>query len=192
MPYPMAQCSRRIPNQYDWCLYREMARLRSVETPDMCTVPKECRGVLPWDDEWAATPDQAVPFRQVSGITTPATASGDNIVTTLKVPIGYDGIVTGLYWLYSGQGFLQGSGDIIYRLQINRRYVKDLGDIPYSLGSPVLPFPLTEGQLLLSGWSVNVIVTVPNLSGNIQIGASTITAGLIGFFWPRYLVIEST
>jgi hypothetical protein len=148
-------------------------------------VPDKYRNLLPWDDDFAAIPAWAIPFRAVAGITTPDTASGDNVVVSLHVPSGYDGFLTGLFWHYSGTGFSQGSGDIIWRLQINRRYVKDLGDVPFELGSPVLPLPLTDGQLLLSDWTVSAIVNVPNLSSMIQVGASTITAGLLGFYWPR-------
>ena len=142
--------------------------------------------MLPWDvDHVGALPREAVPFRAAQGITTPTTASGDNTVISVKIKPGYDGLITGLYFAYSGQGFEQGSGDILWRVQLTRRWVKDLSNVPFLLGSQQLPMPLTEGQVVLSGQTMRVVVNVPNLSGMIQIGASTVSAGLIGFLWPR-------
>jgi len=33
---------------------------------------------------------------------------------------------------------------------------------------------------------LNDLVNVPNFSGLIQVNASTVVAGLVGFFWPRF------
>ena len=175
-----------IKNKFDECLEIERTRLKDfVPLPDRCNVPGQYRDLLPWDDDFAAIPGEAKPFRQVSGITTPAPAAGDVVVTSLLVPTGWDGFLTGAYWFYSGGGFVEGSGDILWRIRINRRYVKDLSNIPFQLGSPVFPLPLTEGQVLFSHWIVDLIVNVPDLSGQIQVGASTISGGLLGFYWPR-------
>lgn len=172
-------------NEYDYCMLLEMRRWRHITFPDICVIPKEYRNLLPWDEDFGAIPIQAVPFNKTGGIETPTTASGDNVVASFRVPVGYDGLLTACYFGYSGQNFIQGSGDILTRLRINQRFVKDLGNNPFLMGSPTLPLPLTEGQILLSGMWVQAIVNVPNLSGQIQIGASTIYAGLLGFFWPR-------
>ena len=173
------------PNRWDRCLFEEMRKFEGIRLPPMCAMPEGFRHLLPWDDEHSAMPYQAVPFNKVSGLLTPAPAAGDQVVTTLTVPLGYDGFLTAAYWFYSGKGFVQGSGDILWRIQLNQRYVKDMSNNPYQIGSPQLPFPLTEGQLLLSGETARGIVNVPNLSGNINVGQSQIVMALIGFFWPR-------
>jgi len=188
-PAPRANCFR--PNLYDNCLAIEKARWKRVRFLDLCSIPAQWRNLLPWEDEFSAVPPQAVPFRISQSITTPTAASGDNLICSLTVPTGYDGILTGFWWEYSGTGFVQGGGDILTRIQINRRYLKDLGNCPFLLGSPASPFPLTEGQVLLSHWTVNAIVNVPNTSGSIQVGTSKVTAALYGFFWPRYLTLYS-
>ena len=182
-PSPLFTCPKI--NLFDRCLYEEMVKFAGLRIPPSCTMPERFRHLLPWDDEAVALPHQAVPFHAVKGLLTPAPASGDKVVVSLTVPMGYDGFLTGAFWSYSGQGFVQGSGDILWRIQINQRYVKDISNIPFSMGSPQLPLALTEGQILLCGQTVRGVVNVPNLSGLIQVGASQIAFGLIGFFWPR-------
>jgi len=175
-------------NLFDSCLDFDLERLRSIRFPRLCAIPEEyqCRApwALPWKHE-GAIPPQAVSFRAEHGIVTPAPAAGNTQVVELLTPTGYDGLLTGLYWAYSGNGFEQGSGDIVWRVQVQQRWVKDLSDVPYQLGSPQTPVPLTEGVILFSGQRVRVVVEVPNLSGMIQVGASTVYASLIGFWWPR-------
>ena len=191
-PVPMPRGSSPIPkggchekNGFDLCTEIEAAKMSRIHFPPMCTIPEEYRNLLPWDDTFGAIPPQAVPFHVTGSIVTPATVAGDQVVCALRVLQGFDGILTGIFQMYTGSGFVQGDGDIVWRIQINQRFVKDLSNNPFSMGTPVLPLPMTEGQLLLSGQTVRYIVNVPNLSGNIQVGASTIVCGLIGFYWPR-------
>jgi hypothetical protein len=171
-------------NWFNACALAEELRMRSIQFPPLCAIPPEYCNLLPWEDD-AAIPHEAVPFNPTLGITTPAPAAGDQTVVSLRVPYGYDGLLTGIWWLYSGINFVQGSGDIIWRVQVNQRYVKDLSNVLFQLGNPKTPIPLTEGVILFSGQTVRIVVNVPNLSGQIQVGASTISAGLLGFYWPR-------
>jgi hypothetical protein len=183
VPFVVSACKRR--NDWDWCLLMEELRLRGICFPPMCNIPEEWRNLLPWDDTFGAVPPQAIPFLRAKGLLTPAPAAGDQIVVSFPMPRGYDGLLAGIYQFYTGTGFINGSGDILWRIQLNQRYVKDLSNNPFSLGSPQYPFPMTEGQLLLSGQTVRYIVNVPNLSGQIQVGNSQIVCALLGFAWPR-------
>ncbi len=187
LPFSVQGCKPR--NVWDWCMFVEAVRVRRITFPPICSIPAEYRNrhALPWNDDFGsnAIPDQAVPMRQTGGIVTPATAAGDTVVIEERAPKGYDGLIMGAWWFYTGSGFEQGSGDIVWRVQLGQRYLEDLGAVPYAMGSPQSPMPMTEGQIVLSGQTARVIVNVPNLSGMIQIGASRIAAGLIGFYWPR-------
>jgi hypothetical protein len=182
--YSKGGCTPHITH-YDYCLEAEALLLRQVTFPPSCSIPPEYMSSLPWDEDRGAIPPQATPFRKAKGIVTPTTASGDNVVVSFRVPYGFDGLLSGFYFAYSGAGFAQGSGDIIWRIQRNQYYLKDLSNLPYLLGDPVNPVPMTQGQILTSGQLVQAIVNIPNLSGMIQIGNSTVYAGLLGFWWPR-------
>ena len=178
-------CSPKVTH-YDWCLEAEGRLLRLIKFPLPCSIPEEYLSYLPWDaEDRGAIPPEAKPFLQQKGIITPTTASGDNVVVTFRVPYGWDGLLSGFYFNYSGGGFAQGSGDIIWRIQVNQYYLKDLSNLPFLLGDPVNPVPMTQGKILFSGQKVSAIVNVPNLSGMIQIGNSTVYAGLLGFWWPH-------
>jgi len=172
-------------NEFDYCLLREVAKWKRMRPLPVCSVPEDLWTVMPWEPDWGSLPALAVPFRHIQSIVTPATAAGDQIVSQLIVPQGYDGILAGVFWKYNGVNFIEGSGDIFWRIQVNMRFVKDLSNVGFTLGSSVTPMPMTEGQQLQSRQRISVVVNVPNLSGTIQVGTSTITGGLFGFFWPK-------
>ncbi len=176
-------CNPKVTH-YDACLEREAMLMRLIKFPPSCSIPKEYCNLLPWDDTYGATPEQSFPFLKQRGIVTPPTGL-DHVVVSFNVKAGYDGLLSGFYFQYSGSGFSQGSGDIIWRIKINQRYVKDLSNVPFLLGDPVNPIPMTQGQIITPGQQIEAIVSIPNLSGMIQIGNSTVYAGLLGFFWPR-------
>ena len=181
-------CAKR-KNYFDWCMFAEALRYRKIAFPPLCSIPESLRQryPLPWAEDFGANaiPEQSVPFSRIGSVVTPAAAAGDVLVTQERVPYGYDGLMMGYFTTYSGQGFEQGSGDIFWRIQLNQRYLRELGNLPFALGSSKSPCPLTEGQIVLSGQLMRLIVNVPNVSGNIQVGGSRILGGLIGFYWPR-------
>ncbi len=178
--------SCRPANSYDQCMFALEAAWRATRFPSRY---KPCLGIdtseIPWAYDWGALPVGAESFYQSGSIITPAPADGDQVVATLKIPSGYDGILTGIYQVYTGQGFAQGSGDIVWRIKENLHYLSNLGNVPYAYGTPALPAPLTEGELLLSDQVLRYIVNVPNTSGAITPGQDRITCGFIGYWWPR-------
>ena len=170
-------------NDWDHCLdgVRECFRLVCKR---VCPKPRPMIS-WPWDQEEGVPPD-AVPFRQTGGIVTPLTAAGDVAIFSFRVPVGYDGIILQGYNLYQGTGFVQGSGDILWRLRINNSYyVKDWGSVAFSLGGVSDPYPFSDALFITSGQTVTMLVNVPNTSGTIQVGASRILGALMGYFLPR-------
>lgn len=187
IPQVLGNC--RHLNDFDACQLAEIRKMRAITFPPMCIIPSGIDPfTLPWNDDSEAPgfiPEQCVPFYKTGGVVTPTTLAGDVTVISFRVPPGYDGLLTGLYFGYSGQGFSQGSGDLLFRVRRNQVYLKDLGAVPFLLGSSQQPCPMTQGAPLLSSQLVSVIVNVPNLSGNIQTGASFVYCGMNGFWWPR-------
>jgi hypothetical protein len=135
-------------------------------------------------------PKGAVTFNPFNAIPLPSPASGENTLFTFQVPIGYDGIITGQSNGYIGAGFIEGSGDIVWRIVVNnfgtRRYLKDCGAILVSLGKVNLYQTIPGGMRIYSGNAVSVVVTAPNTSGALPpAGTGQIFAGLHGYHWPR-------
>ena len=171
-------------NCWDALTEREARALRHIQFPRACTIPEQYGNLLPWDEDFGAIPEQSKVIRQTQGIVTPAPAAGDQVMIEYHVPTGFFGLLSGFFFQYSGIGFVQGSGDLIFRIRLNQRYLKDLSNVLFTLGNTKFPIPMTQGQPLLSDQRVQAIVNVPNLSGLIQVGQSTCYAGLFGFLWP--------
>jgi hypothetical protein len=134
---------------------------------------------------WVKMPPQGKRFGHPSSIALPAADATDQVVQSFLVPLGYDGVIAAPVNLYTGLGFQEGSGDLIWRIKINLRYAKDYGAITTQLGSLTTPYYNANSQILLqSGQLVQYIVnrSVASL-GNLNGGR--IIAGCWGWFWPR-------
>ncbi len=185
LPMPQGGPGCLMPkNHWDLCGEEEMRKMLRIRIPGFCTIPERYKNLLPWEDDFGAVPFQSKVINQAKGIVTPAPAAGDQVMLQYQVPHGYFGFLSGFFFQYSGIGFVPGSGDIIFRIRLNQRYLKDLSNVLFALGSTRFPVPMTQGQVLLSDQVIQAIVNVPNLSGLIQVGSSTCYAGLFGFLWP--------
>lgn len=136
-----------------------------------------------------APPKGAIHFNPSGVIALPAAASGDVEVFTMKVPIGYDGIITGQFNTFS-QGWAEGSGDLIWRVlvydPIVPRYLRDCGQIIVTLGQVNIYQTVPGGLLIRSGNTVAYVVNAPNTFGSLPpAGTGNIIAGLHGWLWGR-------
>lgn len=178
------QGSRRmvvlVPNHWDLCLDQEVMAQRCYRPHQEC-----CEPILYRDINWLRAPQDYIPFRKTAAIPTPLAISGDVEVLNFQVPNGYDGLIAGLFHLYTGPGFREGNGDIEWRLVINRTYAIHLGAVLVTLGSRQECYPLEGGIQIQSGQRIRYIVNVPNLSGGILPLVSQIVCGLEGLFYAR-------
>lgn len=136
-----------------------------------------------------APPKGAIHFNPPGVIPLPAAASGDVEVFTMKVPIGYDGVITGQFNVFT-QGWAEGSGDLIWRVlvydPIIPRYLRDCGQILVTLGSVARYQTVHGGLLVRSGNTIAYIVNAPNTFGSLPpAGTGNIICGLHGYIWPR-------
>ena len=127
--------------------------------------------------------------RQPSGqlvIPAPAETGLDNLVFNFQVPYGYDGIITQLSNQWNGTGFVEGSGDIVWRVKIDRRFVTDFDNIQVSLGSLAVPFEIVgQGIPLLSGQNVQYFVAfAPGSEARLNLDGQTLCSWS-GYIWPR-------
>jgi len=169
-----------VPNLFDHCLQNELDLHRKYRPQKAC-----CDVSLYYDITWVRAPKSAIPFRKTGTVPTPLAAAGDVTVLDFQVPVGYDGIIAGLFGVYTGPGFLEGNGDIVWRLIVNRVYAIHLGQVLVTLGSQQVPYPALGGIPIQSGNRIRYVVNVPNLSGGILPLASEIVCGLEGLFYAR-------
>lgn len=141
------------------------------------------------DVDTVVPPYGAVTFNEFKAIPLPAPAAGEVVLFSFKVPIGYDGIITGQSNGYIGAGFVEGSGDIHWRIAVNRntalRYLRDCGDIIVSLGQ-INNLQTAQRLRIYSDDSVTCVVTCPNGSGALPPpGTGQVFAALHGWTYPR-------
>jgi hypothetical protein len=136
-------------------------------------------------------PSGAVQFSPRFAIPLPAPAAGDVTVFSFQVPIGYDGIILGQFNAFTLGGFVDGSGDLAWRVAVNltlnaTRFLRDCGNILVQLGTVKWYQYIQGGLRIYSGNTVSYIVTAPNTTGSLPApGTGKIICGLRGFFWPR-------
>ena len=186
LPVPPAttQGSRRshilVPNHFDKCLDTVRHLYEGVDPRKVC-----CEPILWHNINWIRAPKNFIPFRKVAAIPTPLAITGDVEVVGFNVPTGYDGIIAGVFNVYTGPGFQEGNGDLQWRIRINRVYAVQLGLIQVTLGSRAQPFAVDGGIQVQSGQRISYIVSAPNLSGGILPINSQIVCGLEGLFYAR-------
>jgi len=128
----------------------------------------------PWLDE----PPGAQPFDPQESISLPA-AAGDTVVLTMLVPAGYDGVINEMSCNFTGGGFTQGSGDIIWSLRVDGKPYPNFGIITNEKGTPLQGrkigrIRVYSGQRVQ--WLVNHVANLA-LNGNV-------ICSLTGYFYP--------
>lgn len=189
------QKPQRSPNVYDaslevdhglYDLIVEAGGLRKVCCP---------RGRKQYTQRpWVSMPAEGRRFKPLTGILSvpPGPFTGlDTTVLTEVVPVGYDGVITdvvcGIYPGLAGfTGFVEGSGDLVWRLTANSRHLRDMGNILTSLGSLTAPNPVPRGGLRV--WSQDSLV----FSVAFAVGAQAriapdarVVCSITGWYYPR-------
>lgn len=186
------------PNEHDALLAAQAGLFQSLMYPERGSTVQSLKGL---GEDGSQMRERGIPLIQSAGVPGPdyiyATSrmffekgnivtpgpGGDNLVLEFKVPTGYWGKILGLYLHYTGTGFVPGSGDIIWRVQIGSRWMKNFGNVTVNMGDFQNAAPLSEWQNLRSQRVVRVWVNVPNISGLIQVGLSRILVGVQGVYY---------
>lgn len=176
----------RANNDYDACLYQDLADYEDAF--DCGDLPRLGGCQLPW----VTMPSNGRRFRELSSIAIAGIPEGSYDGVTLipilswLVPVGYDGVIDTIIANVSGNnnGFVEGSGQVSWRLAANFRYLRDVGNIQFSLGSLLTPIPDTNSGLrVYSGNIVTMGVTLSAAAFGALTG--TIVTATFGWIYPR-------
>lgn len=166
-----------------WQFISEHGGLRSC-----CRVPELGAPVYNYPP-WQVMPSNGQEYRELNGKPLSAFQSGgnftgvDTLIHEFRVQVGYDGVFNQFVCDFTGDGFEELSGNIIWRVQVDNRFVKNLGNIKMSLGSFDAPMLVPGyGFRLISGQTVSLWANVPNGS---PITNGQIRAGVFGWTYPR-------
>jgi hypothetical protein len=137
------------PNPYTECLYREQDLWTKIAYEG--GLAKLCCPSYPEGNPppWVAMPSEGKRYQQIGSILLPAVEGTDFLVTSFAVPTGYDGVIVSVVGMFTGTGFVEGSGDLHYRIQINRRWLKDYGDTQTTMGTVASPCMIYRGGVRL-------------------------------------------
>lgn len=144
-----------------------------------------------WPYPWSFPPQDEVPFNPTGSIAAPAYGS-QVVVAEYQVPQGYEGALWQTYMGFVGAGYVLGSGDIVWTIDINSPLgvsaltaytLPDLANIVVPFGSPIEgPFKFAAPYLLREGDTVRLKATSV---ANISTGAPNFMVGYIGgWTWP--------
>lgn len=128
---------------------------------------------------WVIPPTGADPF-DATGVATIGVVGDTVTILSLLVPYGYDGVIKRFYHNYIGSGFVDGSGNLIWRILADGRPIKNFGNIITQMGNAVTP-RLTDGIRIYSGQLITYIV----YHAADALLTDACSASLAGYFYPR-------
>ena len=122
---------------------------------------------------------------QLAYITIPAVGV-QSVILRIQVPIGRNGIIRKIANNYVGAGWVEGSGDVIWRILIDGGApppgANSYNSIAASLGSPANPVEVPGFRVF-----ENQVLTFEVLNVAIVPAGQKIGARLVGYFYPREL-----
>ncbi len=133
---------------------------------------------------WEVPPPGSQPFDYVGVISTPAAGSTDQLVLSFQVPFGWDGTIKKITNVYTGPGFNEGSGDLIWRIRRDGQFVKNYDAIVVTFGD------VQNGREVLGPGivvlSTQLVEYTLDVAGGFAPGPGTnIYCAFSGYFWPK-------
>lgn len=187
-----AMAPYQYPNDYDYSMAEE-ALIWDAMIPGHglynTFLPK---GRKPYVNKpWVAMPAEGRRFKPIGVLDAPDLLNPANLNTPFTVlsvicPLGYNGVITDVVLTWSGTGFVEGSGDLTWRVSADNRYIRDYGAVITSLGSLVYPSPVPRGGILV--YSRNVVDIDVEFGTNSGMNLSAngkVIVSLTGWWWAR-------
>ncbi len=131
------------------------------------------------DPPWVTPPKGHQPFDFFGVIDTPVAPTAQTTVLTFVVPAGWFGVIQDLTHFVEGGFFQQGSGELIWRLQLDQEYVQNYGNILVSFGD--MSSPRSVYAIVLEPRQ-RVTYSIENVS--FAAGGTRSICGCRGWFWP--------
>lgn len=133
------------------------------------------------DAPWITQPTGSQPFNFQNAIQIPAINTGFQTVLSFKVPDGYDGLVDQYSCNFTGGGFINASGDLVWRITQDNKTVKNYESILTERGDPNIP----QGIDKLRIYSGRLVQFLVNHANNNLLSNGYIICALAGYFYPN-------
>lgn len=192
-PYIPSETKRLFsPNGWDNAIWREVMAWSWIRShgglKSCCRIP-ELGAPIYAIPPFVEMPSNGIPQRQIfyqplTAFETAGVFNGtDTVIGSWQIPKGYDGAITHFLCFFTGNNFDDGSGNIVWRLQVGQRYAKNLGNVTYTFGGLDTAL-LVPGQSIhcISGQTINLIGNIPATS---TVAGGLVFAGTLGWTYPR-------
>jgi hypothetical protein len=133
---------------------------------------------------WEAAPPGAQPFDIQGILTTPALGTVDAVVLTYTIPFGWDAVIRGISNRYTGPGFSEGGGDLIWRIYVNRAAAKNYDNIRVTFGTGDQNRKVDGNGIRVFGTEVVEYTVSVDAAAAIPIAGTRIIVGISGYEYP--------
>ncbi len=135
---------------------------------------------------WEAMPPEGERLNQIASIQRPALEQVETLVLDFTMDLAWDGVATNIMMTSTDPAFVEGSGDIIWRLRVGERWIPDFRNVLFQLNDLKNPHALVGGYIrLLSLQRVRIYAELgPGAAGRIDAN-SRINAGVVGWKYPK-------
>ncbi len=186
--FPMCHTRGGNPNIWDACLAEEGHLWQTIECCGGITGLCKRADTVRYEENdppWIKMPTQGRRFQEINSVPLAVfVLNTDLAVLTFQVPVGYDGVISGNTNRFIGPGFVEGSGDIEWRIQLSRRYAPDYGLVLTSLGDLTAPVPFSGGGIrIYSHQTIRYIARITNFA--LLDPNGRVMCALYGWFFPR-------
>jgi hypothetical protein len=136
------------------------------------------------DNPWEVMPPEGERLQKAASIIRPANDGLDHVVLDFTMPKAWDGVATNVMFSTSDNSFVQGSGDLTWRLKVGERWIPDFSAVTFSLNDLRFPHELRGAYIrLLSLQRVQIFVNVSPLSAVDP--AARVNAIVAGWQYPK-------
>lgn len=180
-------------NAYDACLLRDQQLWEELLAGG--GLKKVCKGHPEYiQPPWVAMPKEGRRFKPIATllVSTVIPFTGlDIAVLNERVPLGYDGVISDIVCEITPgaagiTGFVEGSGDITWRLSADKRYLRDQGNLQVTVGSLTSPSPVPRGMLRVYSHDLLTFSVAFAVGAEARIDpTSRIVCSITGYYWPR-------
>ena len=129
---------------------------------------------------WLDPPPGFLPFDEQNGIALPGLGGADTVVLQFQVPDGYDGVINYISNNITGGGFVDFSGDIVWRIEADGRPIKNFENIRNQKGTIQQPRQVSPIRI----YSGQVITYVVNHVANGAL-AGNVICSCNGYYYPN-------